>query len=189
MSTQQLIVLWWGFAALLAAILMGTSDTLTLALAGALLLLLIAYSFGKHHRLSRHKIMLGIGLPMMFLGIVGFISGGSVDNPELDFNTNTGISLPNDGVKILSPQIKHKFFVDQLSGMIQNNSQMNVNQVSVKVTLDAGTPHAEEWYVPLKNLNIAPGQNASFQTKIGDFHFRSNKKWKWNYQVVNVLGY
>lgn len=188
MSTQQLIVLWWGFAALLAALLMGTSDTLTLALAGALLLLLIAYSFGKHHRLSRHKIMLGIGLPMMFLGIVGFISGGSVDNPELDFNATSGIQLPNDSVKLVSPRIQHKFFVDTLTGSLQNNSQMPVTQVGLKVLLDANTPKAEEWLIPLKGLSIAPGQSATFKAKIGDFHFRSNSKWKWNYQVVSVVG-
>ncbi len=188
MTTQQLIILWWGFTALIISMLMGLNSTVIFAISGILLIVLISYSFKKHHHIGRHKWMIAIGLPMMLLGITGFVSGGSVDNPELDFNSNVGISLPNDSVKIVSPQIKHKFFVDQLSGTLQNNSQMNVNQVGLKVLLDAGAPNAKEWYVPLKGLSIAPGQSSSFQTKIGDFHFRANKKWKWNFQVVSVVG-
>lgn len=188
MSTQQLIILWWGFTALMIAMLMGANALLTFSIAIILLILLVLYSFKKYRHISRHKLMIAIGFPMMVLGITGFISGGSVDNPELDFNSNTGISLPAESVKIISPQIKHKFFVDTLTGTLQNNSQMNVNQVGLKVLLDANTPHAEEWFVPLKNLSIAPGQSVFFQTKIGDFHFRQNSKWKWNYQVLSVVG-
>ncbi len=189
MTTRQLIILWWGFTTLIVGMLMGLNSTILLGLSLLLLIVLVSYSFKKHHHpVSRHKLMIAIGLPMMVLGITGFISGGSVDNPQLDFNSNIGITLPNDSVKIISPQIKHKFFMDQISGTLQNNSQMSVSQVGLKVLLDAGTPNAEEWYVPLKNLSIAPGQSASFQTKIGDFHFRPNAQWKWNFQVVSVLG-
>ncbi|GEM_PF-3859241 len=188
MSSLQLIILWWGFIALLLLMLLGAKATLTFSVAGFIVLLLIFYSFGKHHRSSRHKMMLAVGLPMMLLGIGGFISGGSVDNPQLDLTTNSGIILPNDSVQILSPQIKHKFLVDKISGVIKNNSTMNIQKAVLKVLLDANTTHAEEWFVPLQHLNLAPGQSASFETKIGDFHFRANAKWKWNFQVVNVMG-
>lgn len=188
MNTQQLVIVWWGFVALVVAMLAGAREAITLGIAGIILITLLVFAFSKHHRSSRHKVMLAIGLPMMFLGIIGFISGGSVDNPQMDFNANTGINLANDSVQIVSPQIKHKFFVDTLTGSIQNNSQMTVNQVSLKVLLDANTPSAEEWFVPLKGLSIAPGQSAAFKTKIGDFHYRSNSNWKWNFQVVSVVG-
>lgn len=188
MNTQQLVIVWWGFVALVVAMLAGASDTVTFSIAGIILLTLLVFAFSKHHRSSRHKVMLAIGLPMMFLGIIGFVSGGSVDNPQMDFEANSGINLPSDSVKLVNPQIKHKFFVDTLSGSIQNNSQMTVSQVGLKVLLDAGSPSAEEWLVPLKGFTIAPGQSANFQTKIGDFHFRGNSKWKWNYQVVSVVG-
>lgn len=188
MSLFQLIIVWWGFFAVAALLLMHGSSTIIWGILGLIALVLLVHSFGRHHKTSRHKIMLAIGLPMMLFGIGGFISGGSVDNPQLDFSTNSGINLPNDSVKILSAQLTHKFFVDKISGSIQNSSQMNINQLGLKVTLDARTSNAEEWYVPLKNLNIAPGQSSSFQTQIGDFHFRPNAKWKWNFQVVSVIG-
>lgn len=189
MTTRQLIILWWGFTALIIAMLMGLNQNILIALSLLLLIVLISYGFKKHpHKISRHKMMIAIGFPMMALGIIGFISGGSVDNPELDFNTNMGISLPTDSVKIISPQITHKFFMDTLTGNLQNNSQMNIDEVNLRVLLDANTAQSEEWNVPLKNLNLSPGQTIPFKTQIGDFHFRANKKWKWTFQVKEVNG-
>lgn len=187
MNTQQLTLLWYGALLLLVLSLSGIKTTLTLSVAGLLIFLLFIYSLGPHHRANRKKLAVMIFLPMLLFGIGAFIFDGMIEySPELSPNLLKNIGAQE--VELNKTKVDHKWFADHLSGTIKNNSPATLESLTVRITLSGPHGIVESKNVTLTNLQIPPGQSASFDQNFGDYHLRLPQSLKWSLQVMGGVG-
>jgi len=188
MSTKQLIVLWYGAIIMFVLLLVKVSSLAVLGVGAALLLLLLLYTMSRHHRASKHQVLLAIGLPMMLFGVTAFIMGDSVDDPSMYWQAPAPSFLSAAQVQIVDPKVQHSIFRDKISGKIQNNTGATLQSITLRVLFGGDAKTAETWHLKLDNLNIAPGASAPFQQQIGDIHLKYKKSWPWSFQVVAAEG-
>ena len=187
MNTSQLIILWYGGLAVLASYLSGMSKGITLA-AGIVVLFLLILTGWKHpQRLNHRKLLLSIVLPSCLVGIFAFMA----DTTEYDVGLPqaTQLSLiPPQNVEVVNPQFRHRFFLDQLSGQIKNNSSQRLTRVKLRVSLSDESGSFEDFDAVIKNINIPPGESRPFSQTVGDPHARFKKHVKWSYEVESAQG-
>jgi len=190
MNTNQLIVLWYGGLAFLAAFLsnLGPGVTMAVGLAVLVLLFLTGWHHSHHaHRLNHRKLMVAIVLPSCLIGILTFMA----DTTEYDVGLPPPAVLEeisSQEIQLVDPKFHHRFFLDRLSGQIKNNSPKTLNQLKLHVTLYDDSGLLEEFDATVKNLNIPPGQTGSFSQTVGDPRARLKKDVKWTYQVLSARG-
>jgi hypothetical protein len=187
MNTNQWIVLWYGGLAFLASFLSGMGTGITLFIALGVFLLLIFAGSHHPHRLNHRKLLIAIVLPSCLLGILAFVT----DTTEYDAGLPQATqfqAIPSQEVELTNSHLQHRFFLDQLSGQIKNNSSQTLTGLKLNVSLSNETGPFEEFDAQIKNLNVPPGEVRSFSQTVGDPHARFKKNVKWTYQVVSAFG-
>ena len=187
MNTGQLIVLWYGGLAMLASILSSMGTGVTLAIGLGVLFLLILTGWRHPQRLNHRKLFLAIVLPSCLVGIFAFMADSTEYDVDLPQTTQVAV-IPPQSVELVNPQFRHRFFLDQLSGQIKNNSSQSLNQVKLRVSLSDASGAFEGFDAVIKNINIPPGETRPFSQTVGDPHARFKKHVKWSYQVESALG-
>ena len=188
MNTKQLITLWYGALFVLILMLAGERSTVTLTVAGAVVLLLLIYSLSGKHRASKHKVMLAVFLPMCLVGIGSFVLEGSTYDPSGYIPANPTTLLPEQSVSLQGTQFHHRFFMDRFSGQIKNNSNQTLNTVVIRFTLAHASGKTEDMIVTLKGFSIPPGQTGPFSQTLLGLHPRAKGAWKWSARVLDAVG-
>lgn len=188
MNTNQLIILWYGGLAFLFSFLSGMGPGVPMAVGVGVLLLLVLLGWHHHsHHLNHRKLLLAIVLPSCLVGIFAFMA----DTTEYDVGLPQATVLsviPSQNVELVNPHFQHRFFLDQLSGQIKNNSSQKLTRLKLRVSLSDDTGPFEDFEAVIKNINVPPGETRSFSQTVGDPHARFKKNVKWSYQVESALG-
>jgi hypothetical protein len=186
MNTKQLIILWYGAIITLIFLLSGESSTVTLSIVGVVVLLLLIYSLGPHHRASKHKVLLAVVLPILLVGIGSFVFEGSSDYPGTPV-TNLQVISPQS-IELTDTHVHHAFFMDKISGQIKNNSSETIRSLVIQFNLNSASGQTEQNNVTFKGLSIAPGSTWNFNQSMFGIHPRLKNQWKWSFQILAAVG-
>lgn len=137
---------------------------------------------------THRKIFLVVILPLLFLGIGSFVVEDSGIYPTQVLPSSNLNWVPLEQIQLTDMKVHHIFFMDRISGKIQNNSQETLNSVVLRFILNGPNGKTEVNDVPFQGLAIAPGSSQGFEQTLVGMRKKPKEQWKWSFYVLTATG-